>query len=132
MASLLESLPFTSVLIQSISSQTAPKEQLSHSAALSSLLETLNSLELRELLKQRLEMSVGDHLELVCSVNVILKLLEIIYVPGKVRCHILVVCHIWQNFCDTIFCVPHLIAMSSLSSEFLHNWQPTNNTGVLL
>ena len=84
-ASLLESLPFTSILIQSISSQTAPKEQLSHSAALSSLLETLNSLELRELLKQRLEMALGDHLELVCSVNVILKLLEMICVPGKVR-----------------------------------------------
>ena len=131
-ASLLESLPFTSILIQSISSQTAPKEQLSHSAALLSLLETLNSLELRELLKQRLEMALGDRLEMVCSVNVILKLLEMFYVPGKVRCHIIVVCYIWQNFCDTIFCVHHLIAMFSLSSECLHNWQPTSNTGVLL
>ena len=85
MASLLESLPFTSILIQSISDQIAPKEQLSHSTALSCLLEALNSLELRELLKQRLEMAMRDHLELVCSVNVILKLLEMIYIPGKVR-----------------------------------------------
>lgn len=85
MASLLESLPFTSILIQSIGNRLAPNEELSHSAALSCLLEALNSLELRELLTQRLEMAVGDHLELVCSLNVILKLLEMIYIPGKVH-----------------------------------------------
>ena len=84
-ASLLESLPFTSILVQSIANQLAPKEQLSHSTALSCLLEALNCLEWRELLKHRLEMAVGDHLELVCSVNVILKLLEMLYIPGKVR-----------------------------------------------
>ena len=92
MASLLQSLSFTSVLIQSISNQLTPNEQLSHSAALSCLLEALNSLELRELLTQRLEMALGDHLELVCSVHVILKLLEMIYIPGKVRYTLLSSC----------------------------------------
>ena len=47
--------------------------------ALLALTEALNHSGLRELLKRRLQVATEDHLELVCSVNAILKLLELIY-----------------------------------------------------
>jgi len=47
--------------------------------ALLALTEALSHSGLRELLKRRLQVATEDHLELVCSVNAILKLLELIY-----------------------------------------------------
>ena len=83
-ASLLESLPFSWVLIHGVgqlSSQIPEEERLSQgrSMALLALTEALSHSGLRELLKRRLQVVTEDHLELVCSVNAILKLLELIY-----------------------------------------------------
>ena len=82
----LESLPFTALLLQStpssITQGLAPSD--SHSPATSALINSLSQANIQALMRSSVDHSEGDGLELMCSVRAILALLQNIFSSCKV------------------------------------------------
>ena len=82
----LQSLPFTALLLQStpssITQGLAPSD--SHPPATSALINSLSQANIQALMRSSVDHSEGDGLELMCSVRAILALLQSIFSSCKV------------------------------------------------